>query len=187
MTTLADLRRYPALQSYGDADVEVLARYAPLRAFSPGAVLFQQGAIPESCFLLLHGEVDVVRATRDKVRVLATLRPPAMVGQLALVDRAPRSASVVASRDVHALELGRELFEKLLSAASPIALRFQEQIAVAGIRQLRAATERLAALMDQRASELAYLHVQGALEEWDVALDDAPMPSIELAVDPRRR
>jgi CRP-like cAMP-binding protein len=187
MTTAADLRRYDALRSYNDADVEVLARYAPLRAFAPGAPLFQQGAVPESCFLMLHGEVDVVRAAREKVRVLATLRPPAMVGQLALVDRAPRSASVVASTEVHALEIGRELFEKLVQACSPLALRFQEQIAVAGIRQLRMATERLAALMDQRASEQAYLHVQGALEEWDVSLDDAPLQTIELAVDIRRR
>ena len=187
MTTAADLRRYDALRTYNDADVEVLARHAPLRAFAPGAMLFQQGAVPEACFLLLHGEVDVVRATRDKVRVLATLRPPALVGQLALVDRAPRSASVAASTEVHALEIGRELFEKLVQACSPLALRFQEQIAIAGIRQLRMATERLAALMDQRASEQAYLHVQGALEEWDVSLEDAPRASLELAVDLRKR
>ena len=40
------------------------------------------------------------------------------------------------------LELPRDAFEQLLEACSPLAIRFQEQIAVVGIRQLRRATER---------------------------------------------
>jgi CRP-like cAMP-binding protein len=62
---------------------------------------------------------------------------------MALVDKTPRSASVVAAEPTVALELTRDVFEGLLHARNPLAVRFQEQIAIAGIRQLRMATERL--------------------------------------------
>lgn len=48
-----------------------------------------------------------------------------------------------AQTPVVALELSRDVFEGLLDACSPLALRFQERVAVLGIRQLRHATARL--------------------------------------------
>jgi len=81
--------------------------------------------------------------------VLATLGAGTFVGQMALVDHAPRSATVTAREPTVVLEFAREPFERLLAARSPLALRFQEQIAIAGIRQLRQATARLVDALDQ--------------------------------------
>lgn len=186
-TPVQRLRAFPALRDYADADLELLGRLALPRDFPKGSTLFAQGAPGSSCFLLLDGEVDVMRTHGDKVRVLATLRPGAIVGQIALVDRAPRSASVIAATKAEALELGVDVFDRLIESATPMALRFQEQIAVAGIRQLRAATERLAVLADQRAEANEYLYMQGALEEWDLDLADKTPAILELAADPRKR
>ncbi len=181
------LRTFPALREYAEADLELLARLAVPREFPAGSTLFAQGAVGASCFLLLDGEVEVMRAHGDKIRVLATLRAGAIVGQIALVDRAPRSASVLASKPTQTLELGHDVFDRLIQSATPLALRFQEQIAVAGIRQLRAATERLSVLADQRAEANEYLYMQGALEEWDLDISDKTPEVLELASDPRRR
>ncbi|MBK8696396.1 MAG: hypothetical protein IPN17_30035 [Deltaproteobacteria bacterium] len=80
------------------------------------------------------------------------------------------------------LELSRDVFERLLSACSPLALRFQECIAVAGIRQLRAATGGLARLLAQAEARRSVApglgaggdasHIQTAATEWGVSLDD---------------
>lgn len=183
--TPQQLRAQPALRDYADADLELLSRATALRAFGPKEVLFEEGALGDSCFLILQGEVDVLRKHHDKVRILASLKPGALVGQLALIDHAPRSASVVACQPTYALELGHDMFDRLLLAHSPMALRFQEQIAIAGVRQLRSATTRLVALMEQRNDADAYLHGSSAkTDDWDAPFD-AGDAVLELAVDPR--
>jgi CRP/FNR family transcriptional regulator, cyclic AMP receptor protein len=179
--TAQQLRAQPALAGYADPDIELLARATSLRAFGPKEVLIEEGSVGDSCFLILQGEVDVVRKQYEKVRILATLRAGSLVGQLALIDRAPRSASVVASQPTYALELGRETFDRMLQAHSAMALRFQEQVAIAGARQLRSATARLVALMGQRNEAEAYLHGAAPDHEWEEPTDTV----LELAVDPK--
>lgn len=178
------LRGLPALREYGDADLELLSRATALRTFAPREVLFDEGTYGDSCFLLLAGDVDVVRTAHDKIRILATLRAGSLVGQLALIDRAPRSARVVANVETHALELGRDVFERLLQAHSAMALRFQDQVAIAGVRQLRGATARLVALMEQRNDAEAYLQGgRSAGDDWDAPFDGGEAV-LELAIDP---
>ncbi len=182
--TAQQLRGLPALREYADADLELLSRATALRTFAPREILFDEGSYGDSCFLLLSGDVDVVRTAHDKVRILATLHAGSLVGQLALIDRAPRSARVVANAETHALELGRDVFERLLQAHSPMALRFQEQVAIAGVRQLRGATARLVALTAQRNDAEAYLQGgRSAGDDWDAPFDGGEAV-LELAIDP---
>ena len=83
----------------------------------------------------------------------------------------------------------RDRYEGLLSAASPLALRFQRHVAIAGIRQLRLATDRLAKLLgagdgdrdqpgvatgvaEETASDTGELeYTRAALNEWSLDLD----------------
>jgi CRP-like cAMP-binding protein len=176
----AALRALPSLASYPDAELELLASVTREVQVPAGGLLCREGTAGQSCFVVVVGEIDVFKALGGGDRVLATLGPGAMVGQMALVDRAPRSASVRARKDVLALELSREVFERLLSAQSPFALRFQHQIAVAGVRQLRTALDRLALLASRRPAQpdvvdenaLALAAVQAATDDWDITLDD---------------
>ena len=90
----------------------------------------------------------MLREVKGGLSRLATLKPGAFVGQMALVDSAPRSATIrAATEEVVAMELQRDVFEGLLAAASPLAVHFQEQIAVAGIRQLRMADKHFKRLL----------------------------------------
>ncbi len=174
------LRALPSLGGYPDAELDLLASVAQEVSIPAGGLLCREGTTGQSCFVIVRGEIDVFKALGAGDRVLATLGPGAMVGQMALVDRAPRSASVRARTPTVALELSREVFERLLGAQSPFALRFQHQIAVAGIRQLRTALDRLGLLSSRRASPaesadegaLALACVQAATEDWDISLED---------------
>ncbi len=187
-----DLRKLAALQDYSNTELKILASVAPARDFPVAHVLCREGTAGASCFLLATGAVAVVKKTDEGEKTLATLRAGSIVGQMALVDRSPRSASLIAAEPTIALELTRDVFENLLHAFSPLALRFQEQIAIAGIRQLRMATQRLATLMgDQRAKQTAQaqlsksetnsLHtIQAALSEWNMTMDDLDEVHVSL-------
>lgn len=178
--TVEQLRALPVFAGYGTEDLELLVHIATMRAFTAGEVLMRQGAEGESCFLVASGHVSVTRT--DTSTPLASLGPGALVGQLALLDRAPRSATVTATSDAVALEIRGDAFGNLLRASSPLALRFQWQVALAGVKQLRDATRRLA-----RTSAHDMMRMAGPDAGWDDWDDGAEAVSLELAVDPRAR
>jgi CRP-like cAMP-binding protein len=139
------LRSIPALTSYSEEDLELLAYIASLKTFAAGETLMTEGSLGDACWLVVQGSVAVTRASQRAP--LATLGPGALVGQLALLDRAPRNATVTATTSTAALEVRADAFASLVRASSPVALRFQLQVALAGVRQLRAATRKLASAM----------------------------------------
>lgn len=137
------LGAFQVLRDYTARELDVLLGAAKLCRFMPGESLCEEGSPGASCFFVVTGDVEVTRRTPDGPRVIAIQGAGAIVGQMALVERLPRTATVRATTEVTALEFNRDVFDALLEASSPFAIRFQEQIAVAGIRQLRNATERL--------------------------------------------
>jgi CRP/FNR family cyclic AMP-dependent transcriptional regulator len=143
---LGELRMLRGLTS---ADQRLLVQLAPPVCYEDRSLLCHEGDRGASCFVVLSGQVDILKAMRGKRRRLATLMAGSMVGQLALVAPAPRSATVRARGRVVAMELSHIDFQKQLSQASPLALRFQEQIAVSGVRQLRMANGRCVQLFDK--------------------------------------
>ncbi len=144
-----DLEELRMLRGLTSADQRLLAQLAPPRIYEDRSLLCHEDDPGASCFVVLSGQVDILKAMRGKRRRLATLKAGSMVGQLALVDPAPRSATVRARGRVVAMELSHIDFQKQLAKGSPLALRFQEQIAVSGVHQLRMANGRCVQLFDK--------------------------------------
>jgi len=182
-----DLGRVAALADYSAEERQILASVATGHLLEPGVLLCREAEPGRSCFLLVAGGVEVVKTVSGTERVLATLGPGQLVGQMALVDRAPRSATIRTTARTLAVELQRDAFDRLVRARSPLALRFQEQIAIAGIRQLRLATDKLALLLatmppprprgtaprrEDQAKDICFAILQTAVNEWGVDASD---------------
>ena len=65
-----------------------------LLKLGPKDYLFRQGDLPTSAFLIEEGHVEVVLERDGGDRVLAVRGPGDIIGEMAIVDRVPRSASV---------------------------------------------------------------------------------------------
>ena len=142
-----DLRAYEAFARYSDEELGLLVRAAPPVTFPDGTYLCREGAPGKACFVIVHGVVEILKRIGSEERLLGIIGAGEVVGHLALVDDAPRTASVRTRGQVVALQTNKERFQQLVTARHPVALHFQEQIAVAGIRQLRMADDRLAHLL----------------------------------------
>ena len=142
-----DLRKVDRLAAFSDEELKTLIAMAPPLTYPDGYVLCIEGRIGTSAYIIAQGAVDVLRRLGTDDRLLAALGSGAMVGQMALIDDAPRSARVVVRGQSVILKLDRAPFQALLGDYSPFAMRLQHQIAVAGVRQLRSATEGLASLL----------------------------------------
>ncbi len=174
----------PLLPTLAESDVEQLLATGRTRRFAAGEWLYREGSDADSCFLVVTGQVQLIKRLDGADHVLAKLQPGSFLGQPGLiVDGTPRTASACAERATEALELNREDFQSLLDAHHPFAVRLQEQFAVAGIRQLRVATERMAALLCSAMQSGDWVNpppldreglaqIQAGTSEWELALQD---------------
>src|SRR5262249_51084284 len=116
-----------------------VARVHELKA---GGVLFAAGDAGDGCYRLDNGLLKVmVTSTAGAERIVAILGPGAIVGELAMIDRMPRSASVVALRDSVLRFISREAYEKRVLAYPETKQALLEILAF----RLRQADEELAA------------------------------------------
>ena len=115
------LRRVPMFSDLTPEELGSLARIGRYETAAAGSVLLHEGDAGDSSFVLLRGAVKVYRTTPDAGDVmLATLKPGAVFGELALIDGEPRSASAVAMEPSDLFVLGRDDFIKLLSGSPRI-------------------------------------------------------------------
>jgi CRP/FNR family transcriptional regulator, cyclic AMP receptor protein len=85
--------------------------------FQPGAVLMREGAVEDWLFLIVSGDVEVTRADRRIAMGAGTV-----VGELAVVDPQPRSATVTALTPVVAFRLRRDAFEQAVQSRPEVAM-----------------------------------------------------------------
>ena len=84
---------------------------------APGKVLCEEGDIGREFFVIASGTASV----RRKGRKVATLGPGDYFGELALLDRKPRSATVISEGDLQILVLGQRQFNAILESMPSIA------------------------------------------------------------------
>ena len=134
VTQLTDhLVRIPLFAGCSARDLGHLARAADEVTLAQGTTLTRQGEIGREAFVLLDGRAEV---QRDGT-VVAELGPGAVIGELALLDGGPRTATVVASTDVDLLVLTRPAFNAVLDEIPTLA----HQLLVALAHRLRAAED----------------------------------------------
>lgn len=94
---------------------EILSTAMEVRSFSKGEVIVIEGAPGESMFALADGEAGVFRGYRtDLERRVATAKTGEILGEVALLTRGARLATVVADTDVIALEIRRDAMVKVV-------------------------------------------------------------------------
>lgn len=121
--------------------LEMVAAGTHPRVYPRDQFLWYQGDPGDRLIVVVDGLVKVVvhGMSGDQV-VLAALGPPETLGELALVDRRPRSASVIAARTTTALLINRSVLldlmqrdsgflESMLSSLGSILRRLTEQTA----------------------------------------------------------
>lgn len=143
---LQKLRLNAAFRDWPVSEVAVFAEACQLRALRQGARLCEEGKSGAVCWLILDGALQVLRRVGGRQVTVARFGAGEWVGQVALLDGAPRSGTVEAATDAEVLILSRDIFARLLESHAPAALRFQRQMALTGAHQVRIASEQLAAL-----------------------------------------
>ena len=104
-------------------ELAVLALKVTPRDFKDGEVICREGDDADRMWVLTRGTVSVRLGAERGERRIASLAVGTTVGEMALLDPTPRSATVVADEPVSSYELTRAAFEALLDSHPKIGLK----------------------------------------------------------------
>ncbi len=91
------LKKIPFLHSYADKFLRKILELSKLRRYSAGEAITRQGEYDSWLYIMISGEVKVVKDEEEIARLNA--RGGTTFGELAMIDGEPRSASVYATVD----------------------------------------------------------------------------------------
>lgn len=91
-----------------------------LRNFAAGERIFTEGDAPDVAYLIETGRVEVWVTQGGKRLILSYLGPGEILGEMAVIDRAPRSASADALSGVSATEIRADQLRERLDEADPV-------------------------------------------------------------------
>lgn len=99
-----------------DATLDALAAALRIRRFRKGETVFHQGDPGDALFIVATGSVKVVLPSQESAEpaIVAVLGQGEFFGELAILDGAPHSATIVAVEPTEALVLRRETFLDLI-------------------------------------------------------------------------
>jgi CRP/FNR family cyclic AMP-dependent transcriptional regulator len=105
------------------------------RTYAAGEVVFAEGTVGKHMYVVQSGTVEIRTAVAGADQTVATLKVGEMLGEMALLDDAPRSATAVAGREgARLLEVDHALFIYLVGQQPAFALMVMQSLA----RRLRA-------------------------------------------------
>lgn len=105
-----DLAEVPLFSACSRKELGIIARRTERVQVQAGKVLVREGAAGAEFFVILAGTAEVSRHGKR----VATLGPGSFFGDLALLDRAPRNATVTAKTEMDLAVLGQREFAAMI-------------------------------------------------------------------------
>jgi CRP/FNR family cyclic AMP-dependent transcriptional regulator len=119
------IRHVPLFSQLSGRELQQIAGLADEIDLREGKVMTQEGRAGREFFVLLEGKADVTKNGRRINR----LRDGDFFGEIALVSRSPRTATVTATTPVRALVITDRSFRRLLDESPKIQIKVMEALA----------------------------------------------------------
>jgi CRP/FNR family cyclic AMP-dependent transcriptional regulator len=91
----------------------IYQKYA--KSFEPGEILFREGEPGDVMFIIIQGEVEIRKRTSAKTaRTLITFHEGDIFGEMALIEKKPRSATAIAVTPCRTLAMNETLLDSMI-------------------------------------------------------------------------
>ena len=132
----AALKRMALCRALSAGELDAIAEIAEAREIAAGKELFREGDAGDGLYLVVAGEIDVIKRTPAGEHSLAKLGPDGVLGEMSLITSDARSATGRALVDTRVLYLPGARFRALLEAGSIAAHKIVAAIAEVLARRL---------------------------------------------------
>jgi CRP/FNR family transcriptional regulator, cyclic AMP receptor protein len=168
---------------------ELLQRFS--RKYAPGAEICREGEEGEEMYIIQAGKVRVSKRFGGKTHVISVLEKGDFFGEMAIVNRIQRTATVTAIDDVELLVFDREGLQNMIARNTRIALTIIDKLC----RRLQTAHLKIQHLVKKDAVGLIALHLSSVYQElagghtgvpYQKCLEDVSL-SLELPMEEVRK
>lgn len=112
--------------------------------YQAGDILFEEGTEGDAWYVVYRGGVDILKSGEK----IAEIGEKGCFGEMSILDKLPRSATVRASADSIFLRVGSEDFDKLVTEEHPVAYKLIHEMAILSSQRQRDTTIKLSQLLN---------------------------------------
>ena len=116
------LGEIPLFATLTESQLKLLAFTSEVYEYEAGEFLCHQGEASDAIYVVLDGEIEIKEMTGDEPLILATQGQGALIGEMAVLRDAPRSATIQARTKVQALQLSKDRFLELITGNPQLSL-----------------------------------------------------------------
>jgi CRP-like cAMP-binding protein len=136
-------------------ELEGLARYMRCYRTPPGSEIIREGDDGDFMLLLLDGGVEIVKKdVRGLPQIMGNAGPGKTLGEMSLIDGAPRFASCVAIGAVEIAVLDRESLSRIIAEEPRIGVKLLMELLMLLNQRLRSVSGQLMDCMEARRSRI---------------------------------
>jgi CRP/FNR family transcriptional regulator, cyclic AMP receptor protein len=144
---LSVLKTVPLFQQLDSSALEALAAVASMSELSDGDVLFEEGAAADEVIFVMTGSIRLTCEPGGGPEiVVGYVQAGDILGEMAVIDPAPRSASARGAEGAVVLHLPKERFDAFLESGHPVARVMLVAIRQMMTQRIRVLNERISAL-----------------------------------------
>jgi len=140
--SLETLKKIPLFSGLSEEDFQRLCDMSREFQLPAGNMLFEEGQPGAEAYVIEKGEVEIIKSSQDREVLLAVRGPGEVIGEVALLDEAPRMASVRARSDSTLIAIKKGSFDELLHS-SPTALNATFRTTLARLRETQSGLQQV--------------------------------------------
>lgn len=119
------VRRIPIFQGFNEDQLQNILEACEQRRFQEGEQVFREGDPSTKMYIILSGYFQVLTLTGSEI---ALIGETGLVGEMGVLTGQPRSASVVAQRDVETILIGRDALIQLMEQDKDMGYKIYENV-----------------------------------------------------------
>ena len=177
----AFLAQVPLIRGLDIKLVTILAEIMLVHKVSPGQYICRAGGPGDACYIVGRGQIEILAQDGEEERLLTTLGPGHAVGEIALLDGKPRSASVRAKTECIIFALKRDDFDQLLNGGNPAGMKLLDNMVQELAQRVRIVDNRYIEVFSKPGDTIAELNQRlDQLKELQATVEGAPQSNDDL-------
>jgi CRP/FNR family transcriptional regulator, cyclic AMP receptor protein len=142
------LSRVHLFESLTASELEKIEKISTMEAFAKDEVIFREGDPGDRCYVITNGDVRISKFIPNiGEEALAVLKAGDYFGEMALIDKFPRSAHAIANSDVAVLAINKADLDKMLIMDRDLGYKLLWAFTKTLSKRLRETNEKLAGFL----------------------------------------
>lgn len=126
---IGQIRQLGLFSTLNPKELRVIDGLLYERRYLKGEIVFDEGEEGQALYVVLSGRIAIYRQVEGVPTLIAEIPAGVLVGELALLDDAPRTAQARAAEDCVLAALSRAEFQRLMETHAAIASKIALQLA----------------------------------------------------------